>query len=63
VTEPSELQSALPMKCLPENGYRLDVYQPLVVAILRSAEHIRNYVRSRFRNMSISLVLFMVEET
>jgi hypothetical protein len=44
VTEPSELQNALTMKCLPVPVQKLYIVLmcvvPLMVAILRSAEHI-----------------------
>jgi len=50
VTESSELQSALPMKWLPVPGEKLSIFLmcvvSLMVPILRSAEHIRNFVRS-----------------
>jgi hypothetical protein len=48
-TESSELQSALPMKRLPTPGQKLNIVLigvvPLIVPILRSAEHVRNSVR------------------
>jgi len=50
VTESSELQSALQKKCLPVPGEKLSIIMmcimPLIVPILRSTEHIRNFVRS-----------------
>jgi hypothetical protein len=49
VTESSELQSPLPMKCFPIPGEKLNIVLmcvvPLMVPILRSAKHISNYVR------------------
>jgi len=51
VTESSELQSALPMKCLPVPVQKLNKVLMcvvlLTVSILTSAEHIRNFVRFR----------------
>jgi hypothetical protein len=43
----SQLQSALQFRCLPVSEYRLDVcVMPLIVPILRSTGHIRNFVTS-----------------
>jgi hypothetical protein len=48
VTGSSELQSALQMKFFPVSGEKLDVVlmcvAPLIVPILGSTEHIRNFV-------------------
>jgi hypothetical protein len=45
-----ELQSGLPMKCLLTPGEKLNIIlmcvMPLTVSILRSTEHIRNFVKS-----------------
>jgi hypothetical protein len=50
VAEPSELHSALPMKCLSVPGEKLHVVLMcvvlLMVPILRYTEHVRNFVRS-----------------
>jgi hypothetical protein len=51
MTEQSaELQNATPIKCLSVHGEKLDIVLmcvvPLMVPILRSTEHIRNFVRS-----------------
>jgi len=46
LTELSELQYVLPMKCLPMPGKKLNIILMCVFLILRSAEHIRNFVRS-----------------
>jgi hypothetical protein len=42
VTKLSELQSMLPMKCLSKCGEKLII----ILTILRSNEHIRNFVSS-----------------
>jgi len=50
VTDSSELQSEWPMKCLPMPDEKLSIvlkrFVSLMLSILRSAEHIRNFVRS-----------------
>jgi hypothetical protein len=48
VTDSSELHSALPSKCSPLHGEELNIVlmcvMPVMVPILRSTEHIRNFV-------------------
>jgi len=55
VTELSQLHSALPMKCLPVPGEKINIVLmrvvPLIMPILRSAEHISNFVRSCVRKL------------
>jgi hypothetical protein len=50
MTELSEQQSVLPMKCLPTHGKKLNIILLCVVPqmelILKSTEHIKNVVRS-----------------
>jgi hypothetical protein len=50
MTESSELQSALPMKCLPLPNEKLNIVLtcvvPLVVAVLKSTKYIGNFVKS-----------------
>jgi len=56
-----------PVKCLPLPGEELSIVLmcvvPLVMPILRSVEHIRNFMSPVFEeDMLISLMLFIVED-
>jgi hypothetical protein len=53
MTESSELQSVLPMKCLCVSS--------VMVPALKSSDHIRKFVSSSVLEMYISPVHFMVE--
>jgi len=52
IAELSVLQCVLLMKCLPMHSEKLNVVlmcvKPLMVPIMRSTGHIRNFVRSTF---------------
>jgi hypothetical protein len=62
----SELQSVLPMKCLPIPFKKLNIIlmciMPLMVPILKSTEHIKTLRDPVFENIPISPVHFMVED-
>jgi hypothetical protein len=48
----SELQTALLMKCVPVPGEKLDILMcvmPLMVPVLRSIQHVSNFVRWCFK--------------
>jgi hypothetical protein len=63
VTESSQLQSTLPMKCLVVSGEKLNIIlmcvMALIVPLLRSTEHIRNVMRSSvWKYVSFSITLY-----
>jgi len=64
VTELSELQSVLPVDYLSVSCQKLNIVlmcvMPLMVPILRYIEHIRNFVMSSVKNVSVSLIHCMV---
>jgi len=61
VTESSDLQSLLPMKCLPVPGKKLNIvllcFVPQMVPTMRSTEHIRMY---QFLQYTLWLKIFIL---